>query len=485
MSTQATAADADALIQRIAGLVEAGRGAVARPLLAAARRLVPPSATLAHLAAQLALREGSLDEAKLELDEALALDPSHAGLRICRADVRERCGDLDGATRDAAEAVILDRQDPVAKALLGGLMLRLGRFDDAASCLGEALTAAPRDAPFREALATAQEAGGDADAALATLIEGINLSPAVVALRNAAILLCVRRRRFGQAVELAEQARKAGIADACTFGLCGHALSAMGRHDEATETYNEALKLGPEDNYVRHLVMSARATPGGDRAPADYVRTVFDGYAERFDNHLIMLGYRIPGLIRSALLAHPALSAGRPLGPVLDLGCGTGFAALAISDLPVGPITGVDLSGRMLAQAAAKQIYADLIEDDIVAVLAGEPRVWPLVLAADVFCYFGALEALLAAIHAQMAVGGWLVFSVEALLPDHDGQVPGNGDWSLHRQGRYAHNEAYVRKAAAAAGFREVRFERQIARHEAGAPVAGLFMVLERPRLDA
>ncbi|HXT82169.1 MAG TPA: methyltransferase domain-containing protein [Acetobacteraceae bacterium] len=484
-NAQATSVDAEALLQRIAGLIDAGRGGVARPLLAAARRLSPPSARLSHLAARLALREGALDEATAELNEAVTLDPLHAGLRICRADLRERCGDLDGATRDAAEAVILDRHDPVAKAALGGLMIRLGRFGDAASCLGEAVTAAPRDAPFREALATAQEAGGDPDTALATLVEGIALTPTVVALRNAAILLCVRGRRFDQAVQLAEQARQVGIADACTFGLCGHALSAMGRHDEATGAYVEALKLGPEDDYVRHLVMASRATPSALRAPADYVRTVFDGYADRFESHLVALGYRIPGLIRSALREHPAIMGGRSLGPVLDLGCGTGFAALAISDLPLGPITGVDLSARMLAHAAAKQIYAELIEGDLVSLLAAERRNWPLILAADVFCYFGALDTLLGAIHPRMEPGGWLIFSVEALLADHNGTVPGNGAWALHRQGRYAHAHGYVREAAAAAGFREIRYEEQTVRNEANAPVPGLFVVLERPRLDA
>jgi predicted TPR repeat methyltransferase len=42
---------------------------------------------------------------------------------------------------------------------------------------------------------------------------------------------------------------------------------------------------------------------------------------------------------------------------VLDLGCGTGFVALALSDLPVGPFTGIDLSPRMWSAARAKALY--------------------------------------------------------------------------------------------------------------------------------
>ena len=121
--------------------------------------------------------------------------------------------------------------------------------------------------------------------------------PASVTVRNAAILLCIRRRDFRQAAWLAEQARSLGVADACTFGMKGHALSSLGHHDEAALAYQDALKLGPEDPYVRHLAASSGGGPDSKRAPEEYIRTVFDGYADRFESHLISLGYGIPGAI--------------------------------------------------------------------------------------------------------------------------------------------------------------------------------------------
>ena len=81
---------------------------------------------------------------------------------------------------------------------------------------------------------------------------------------------------------------------------------------------------------------------------------------------------------------------------------------------------------------------------------------------------------------ARLDPGGWFVFSVEELLPDHDGTVPGNGAWALQRQGRYAHSFAYVAAAAQAAGFHARLMEPQTIRFEANAPVAGTFAVLER-----
>ncbi|MGH7043393.1 MAG: methyltransferase domain-containing protein, partial [Acetobacteraceae bacterium] len=296
--------------------------------------------------------------------------------------------------------------------------------------------------------------------------------PGRVELRNAAVLMAIRRRDFGAARELAEAARQTGVADACLFGLLGHALSCLGRHPEAAEAYDAALKLGPHDPYVRHLVAASGALPGGDRAPSPYVRAVFEGYADRFERHLVALGYRIPGLFRAVLLRLAPWQAGGG-GPTLDLGCGTGLVGLAVHDLPVGPLHGVDLAPRMLGHAAAKGIYASLCEADILTVLAEPGPEYGLILAADVLCYFGVLEPLLAAARARLRPGGLMLLSTES---------PAAGEaaapWRLGPQGRYVHTAAYLRAAAGVAGFavRELGAETQ--RFENGVPVPGLLAVL-------
>jgi predicted TPR repeat methyltransferase len=309
-------------------------------------------------------------------------------------------------------------------------------------------------------------------------------------LRNAAILICVRRRDFRQAVVLAEQTCAAGIADACSFGLLGHALSSMGRHSEAVNAYSEAFKLGPHDPYVRHLVAAGGIVPSGDRAPTEYVRAVFDGCAEQFESHILGLGYRIPGLIRAVLATHPLIARGEPVGPVLDLGCGTGLLGVALSDLPLHSLVGVDLSPGMLAVARQKCLYAALHQSELLKFLtapAPSAAQYALMLGADVFCYFGALEELFAAAHGRLLPGGWLVCSFEELLPDAEGGVTGDngGLWALHRQGRYAHGLGYLLQAAAEAGFKVNSWRREALRFEAGEPVAGIILVLERIRHDA
>ena len=413
--------DAAALKARIGQLIDQGRPGAARPLLAAARDLAPPSSGLSELASRLALSDGRLDNAEAELDRALDADPDHSGLRKCRAELRRLSGDVEGKTRDAAEAVILDHNDPAAKALLGEVLLDLDRPTDAVACLTEAVAFVPRNIVYREALSRALAAAGELDAAMRTLREGIALVPAATATRNAAIVLCIRRRDFVQAAHLAEQARADGVADASTYGLTGHALSSLGRHDDATHAYHEALKLAPGDAYVRRLAIAPEA-------PDDYVRTLFDGYADRFEAHLVGLGYRIPGLIRRHVMDF-APEAG--IGPVLDLGCGTGLVALALSDLTLGPFTGIDLSPRMLDAARGKGLYAELREARLPQALHADTSSWRLILAADLLCYFGALEEMFDAVHDRLRPGGRFIFSVEELVPDHDGTLRGNGDWAV------------------------------------------------------
>jgi predicted TPR repeat methyltransferase len=484
-----TTADPETLARRAEELLGARRPAAASALLAAAERMAPRTPRMTSLAARLALREGRPAASIVALGEAIAVTP-RADLFMLRADARHQLGDISGAAVDAADAVLHDRHNPAAKALLGVLLLELGLHDDAVRCLAEAVGNAPANPSYREGLANALSAAGEPEAAAATCAAGIAAAPGSLELRNATILLALRQRHFAAAVSQAEAARLAGVADADTFGLMGYALSSLGQHEAAAEAYADALRLGPEDPHVRHMVAAAAERSDSTRASATYVRDVFNGYASRFEPHLISLGYRIPGVIRSAVHAHfsrelaaldvpdPATPIEAPeklIGPVLDLGCGTGLAAVALADLPFGPFVGVDLSPRMLERAAAKHLYAGLHEADILDFLAGDPRHWRLILAADVLCYLGPLPPLFEAVFQRLLPGGLFICSAEELV----GPNFGNGDWVLGL--RFAHARDYVARAAGAAGFTVRAIDAEVQRNDAGAPVPGFLIVLERP----
>ena len=481
--TELPGPDPAQLSRRVQEMIAAGRVHAARPLMAALRRLVPPSPQLHDMEARLLMREGRIPEALAELDAGLALDGAAVELLINRADARMQAHDVLGAAADASDAVILAPGHWRAKAVLGVVLLEMNRPEDAVPCLREAVAAEPRHAACVRAYATALERCGDAAAAAQALADGIRAVPADPSLRTAAIMVAMRARDFTGAADLAELARRDGVADAQVFGLRGHALSSLGRHEEATASYAEALKLAPEDPYVRHLVAAAGLRPQSTRAPAPYLETVFDGYAQRFESHLIGLHYRVPGLLRAALLElRPELEGGAALGPVLDLGCGTGLMGVVLSDLKLGPITGVDVSDGMLREAAEKGLYGALAHTELEAFLAQDATNWPVILAADVFCYFGVLDEVMKACHARMAPGGLLLFTVEE-MPEPAAEDVAKG-WRLGRQGRFSHHADYIARVAAQAGFAMRVMRREGLRTEAGADVAGLVVALERVRHD-
>ncbi len=461
------------LLARARTLVASGRPDAARPLLAAVRRLGGDVDEADGLEARLLTQAGRLADALAVLDPAIERAPAHASLRLIRAETRLAGGDPQGAAQDAAEAVIAEPDNPRAKATLGITLADLQCFGPAIACLADALRASPDHPGFRVALARAQDFAGEAEAAAATLSEGIALAPESVLLRTAAVQQALDKGDCAHAVALAEAARRHGVLNAALFDLMGQALAGLGRHDAAGEAYAEALKLTPEDPYLRHMVAASGLLPAPPQATDGFIGTLFDRRAAGYDQWAANSQYPVPGLVRAAAQAHAGMPASGRLGPVLDMGCGTGLVAAAMADLPLGPWHGVDLSMAMLRHALAKGAYEQLRQASLLDALAMEGPDYALATAADVFCWFGALAPVLAAAHRRLLPGGLLVASVEAL--------PEGLGWRLGRLGRYAHAPDYLAAAAAEAGFTVLSLTPATLGVESAAPVEGLVAVLAKP----
>ncbi len=483
------------------GHLDAGRLPEARRLAREIERIQPAAPGLRYLQGLLALAAGDGRKAAQHLAGALRQTPDAPPplLAMARAQVRQsrfepaeavyrrlialapdlaEAYDEWGALRlatDQPEAALLlfDRAAALRPALghswncLGLAQRALGRWDEAARSFAHAIDA--------------EGASATAHANLAAVLRHLRRpSESVVAARRAVALqpevvghwleLGQAERDAGNlAAAVAAFARAAGLDDGCieAVWLQGECLAASGRRDEATACYRRVLAQDPADRFGAVLALAQLGAPPPPQAPAAFVRTLFDQYADRFEREMVEgLHYRGPQLLAAAVV--------RTLGDgpfdVFDAGCGTGLLGRALRPL-AGRLDGVDLSPRMVGKAQGSGLYDEVRAGDLVAVLAARPALYDLVAATDVLIYLGDLQAVFAAAARALRPGGGFAFTIEA---------HGGDGYLLQDSRRFAHGLPYLRQQAAAAGFVWLSSEETSIRDDRGQPVPGYVVVLRK-----
>lgn len=274
------------------------------------------------------------------------------------------------------------------------------------------------------------------------------------------------QRRIGEAVEACYRAIACDPELSSGYEQLGRMLYRERRSSEAAALYQHWHRMQPHDAVAAHMYAATRGGAAPDRASNAFVTAVFDHAAATFDEALTMLGYRAPELLVERATAE--LGAPREELSILDLGCGTGLCGPLFKPW-ASRLVGVDLSEGMLAQAAKRAVYDELVAAELMDFLAGTQEKFDVIVAADVFCYFGDLGGALAAASQALArPHGRILFSVE--------EVEGDGDFRLLEHGRYAHSEAYVSRMLAEAGLSAEIHRTDMLRFERGAPVPGLLV---------
>lgn len=254
----------------------------------------------------------------------------------------------------------------------------------------------------------------------------------------------------------------------------GYLYHAQGKKAQALPLMKSALAATQDERQKEHLAyllasLGDEATP--DRAPDHYVKDLFDKYAANFEADLVQkLKYKVPQLLHerlSQLMPHPWAS-------VLDLGCGTGLWGKLIRG-QCQHLVGMDISAKMIEQAQTLQIYDELHCAEIVAFTEATSTTFDLVVAADVFVYFGNLAEVFAATHQCMRENGVFCFSVELLA-----ETPAPAEFALTTTGRYAHTDAYIRQLALQSGYKLLDSFEGVGREERGQPVRSGIYFLQR-----
>jgi predicted TPR repeat methyltransferase len=412
-------------------LQQSGQLEGAAQLYRAIHEVAPDHPDALHFSGVLAHQQGRSDEAVALIERSLELEPE-------RADWHSNLG-----------IVLQDRL----------------QLDDAAAAYEHAIALEPRHANAHNNLGVVLRAGGRLADAEASYRTAIRLDPEHAdAYHNLGVLLNASKREreaalcFSKVITLQPRHPEARR-------LLALAYSNLGETEKAVEIFEEWLADEPDDPIARHLLAACSGRDVPARACDAFVEQTFDSFAASFDAKLAKLLYRAPMLVAAMLEGEP-----RGELDVLDAGCGTGLCGPLVAPF-ARRLVGVDLSAQMLAQAAARDVYDELVRGELTAYAERATAAFDVVVSADTLVYFGALDAVVAAFAAALRPGGRVVFTVE--------ELPGTG-YELSPNGRYRHARPYVEHVLASVGLRAEVVAAEL-RLEAGEPVAGLVVRGTKP----
>lgn len=448
--------------------------------------------------------EGRCAEALAVAEEALAADAENGSFWIGAGNALYGLKEMKKAEEAYRKAAGLMPADAVAPANLAGLYYEERRFEEG---LDACRTALERDAEYvnaylhrgniltelgryAEALDAYEEAGKRAPEDILVLYN--KAQPLVMMERYDEAQACYAalletdpdNTDYLSGLALIQEKREdfAGAADTYLHILelkptpvghislagCLYSMRMYGQDDGVLSFLDRWTTLFPDEPVARHTLETLNNAAGIRRASGEYVRELFDTFADSFDSVLESLDYKAPALIAEAVeqIVRPPETV-----RILDLGCGTGLCGMHLhARIPHASLTGVDLSEAMLEKARARGVYTHLHQEDILSFLPNRREAFDLIVSGDVFTYLGDLSELFAGVAGALTRGGSAVFTVSENTADRE-------TYALEPSGRFVHGEKYVTSELDKNNlvFKTVR--RVELRKEMGENVAGLLVI--------
>jgi len=315
----------------------------------------------------------------------------------------------------------------------------LGQLDTAISYYEKALSIKPNYAEAHYNLGFTLQRLGHLDAAVRSYKKVVAIKPEYAEAHSNKILSVIYFFTNGQipdAIDTLEALMEDNPNDALLFNICGGCYASLEQLDMAVKNYEKALAIKPDYGVPQHM-LNALTGNKSTEPPKEYVKNLFNDFAERFDESLVdQLEYRLPFLIKELILKLDPT--GNKFKKVIDLGCGTGLSGKGLRDISEN-LTGIDLSRNMVAKARKLEVYDHLIIGDIIDILGTSTEKYDLFIALDVFIYLGELTTIIKTVRDCCNKSALFIFSVESQVGD---------GYSLLKSARYSHSEKYVLKTA-------------------------------------
>jgi len=428
----------------------------------------PVHADAMHLLGVSERQQGNYSEAIALIKKAIKIKPKVAAYFNNLSQSYRANGDLKNATVAGKKAVSLDSNMPEAYLNLGAIALENDDFDVAIESHNKAKK-------LRKNYVDAMIGLGDSLVKSKQFEAGLAEFKSVLAIQKNEMRAITRigiTLRMQDRVDDAINHYKLSIerfpSEVDLYNNLAFLFQRGGRFVEAAECLRKLLELTPDDVISRHTLNALEGSTAGS-TPAEYVRELFDNYADNFESHLVeKLGYHIPEKLLEVIIN----SVGKRKNlSALDLGCGTGLMGIMLEDY-CSHLAGVDLAPKMIEHARDKNIYDELAVGDVLEFMQKkESARYDIIVAADVFNYIGELDAIFNEAKRLLSSDGVFSFSVEAA--DNDSAA----NYQLNETVRYSHAKKYLQQLQLKYGFKEREFVREHMRNNHGKPVYGFMCV--------
>jgi predicted TPR repeat methyltransferase len=412
---------------------------------------------------------GRLRDAGAAIQALAATAPTDVRVYLAGALLARAARNLPAEIESLRRAAMLAPDRLRVRLDLAKALSRNGNHADAVATANAAVAMAPADMAALEVAVAVAYAASDPVTMQGHLESALALRPGDATIHRS-LAICLAERRLHAEAEAHWRAVLAQAPDdSLAWGGLGGCLVELDRKPEACTALKRALELVPGDPSLEFfLAMASGETPRTQ--PKKMMQDLFDRYAARFDKELVgQLKYRVPRRVTEIIKARsPALDVS-----ILDLGCGTGLLGVYLGRI-AGAFIGVDVSAKMLEQAARHGIYTELRQTDLLEELrATAAGSFDYVTANDVFIYVGDLSAVIPAAFTALRSGGALIFSCESADESE-------GELVLRPSKRYAHALGPVEALCRQAGFSTTSVETLDLRLERDRKIPGYIVVAEK-----
>jgi predicted TPR repeat methyltransferase len=414
---------------------------------------------------------GNLTGAAQTLNDARQRAPRDARLFVLASLMAEKSGNLQGAF-DAMQRSVTLAPDWAPGLLEQALLYaRHNREHEAMAAAEKVIALEPNNAQVIAGVVDIAHRIGNTEMAIRHLRRALQLIPGDRTLRRHLAVDLGTVRQYDDALAvfgpLIDEDPKDHLARIGRVQM----LQARGTMQDALPDTTALLALQPDDKIYQYYHQLAQGQVPA-HVPVELTTHMFDGMASVYDMHMVRhLAYSLPKQVADQLLQ---IFPDRRFN-LLDLGCGTGLLGATLGAID-GYILGVDMSAKMLEQAAKHKVYYKFHQVNLLEALAATPaNTFEAITALDVLIYVGDLQRTLADAYRVLTPGGVLIFSCE------HGDVTGP-DSQLQPFGRYTHTLSSTVRLAKAAGFDRVDTRDVELRMEAGQAVDGFVVTAYKPK---